>query len=90
MSMTTKTTTVLRYQGRNADSAWFTPPLEPGETVRAHRLYLDRAVWGDMGEPHLLTVSIEPGDLLNVGLLDPDAALTPEIVAQLERDASRG
>ncbi len=70
MSSLTKTTTVLRYHGRNADSAWFRPVTDSGDPGRSHVLYVDRDVWGDMGEPQLLTITIEPGDRLNVGVSD--------------------
>lgn len=37
----------------------------PEEGRRAHKLYLDREVWRDMGRPGQVTVTVEPGDKLN-------------------------
>lgn len=61
----TKTTSVLeidlatRIQHQGA-----VPFVHPEE--RSHELLLDREVWNDLGNPFKITITIEPGDTLNV------------------------
>lgn len=38
---------------------------EIDETVRSTELHLDGEIWREMGSPNTITLSIEPGDLLN-------------------------
>lgn len=35
------------------------------EGVRRHQFFVEHQVWADMGSPHTITVTIEPGDKLN-------------------------
>lgn len=42
-----------------------TEPPEEGEYYRSYML-MDTDDWRDMGEPDKITITIEPGDLLNV------------------------
>jgi hypothetical protein len=70
-----RTRTVLERRGiatfddqpSPSDAVLFGPPLntDPGDAQRHHRLFVERGVWADMGEPDTITVTIEPGDLLN-------------------------
>lgn len=67
----TKTRTVLQHNGTVARH---TADVERGPVFdsadedggRLTVLTLDQSVWEDMGSPHEITVTIEPGDLLNV------------------------
>lgn len=59
----TKTRTVLHRD--DGDTPLFTPPATDGEDNRAHQLYLDPEVWVAMGRPDIITMSVEPGDLIN-------------------------
>lgn len=53
--------TVLLDQG---DRVMLTrEPDEPGE--QPTRVQLDKQLWKDMGEPSVVTITVEPGDLLN-------------------------
>lgn len=58
----TKTTTILH---RDGDTKTFRQPLEDEPERRGHVLELDPQVDEEMGHPDLITVTIEPGDLLN-------------------------
>lgn len=40
-------------------------PDSDDERVRMHHVAVDAEVWRDMGEPDVVTVTIEPGDRLN-------------------------
>ena len=42
----------------------YEPDIAAGEAP-THAVYVERIVWRDMGEPDTITVTIEPGDLLN-------------------------
>ena len=42
----------------------YDPDIAAGEAP-THTVYVERAAWRDMGEPDTITVTIEPGDLLN-------------------------
>ena len=42
----------------------YEPDLAAGEAP-THTVYVERVAWRDMGEPDTITVTIEPGDLLN-------------------------
>ena len=42
----------------------YEPDLAAGEAP-THTVYVERVAWRDMGEPDVITVTIEPGDLLN-------------------------
>lgn len=78
MPKLTKTRSVLDVvaEGRRAvstddttpdDAVWFERKLDPGESMTRQTLVIiDRDLWEDLGEPTQITVSIEPGDLLNV------------------------
>ena len=56
----TKQRVVMDADYANAEYIQFTE--EPGF---ARTIRLDRHDWADMGEPETITVTIEPGDLLN-------------------------
>lgn len=45
------------------------PTFHQGEDAgqRGHFVTLDEEVFADMGQPEVITVTIEPGDLLNDG-----------------------
>lgn len=76
-----KTRTLLEFAHVEGDDESAHPIFvasddDPGETsVRRTEVRMDREVWQDMGEPHEITVTIEPGDLLNVAepAAEPDA-----------------
>lgn len=54
-------TTVLLDQG---DRVMLTrEPDEEGDNPT--RVQLDKALWRDMGEPSVVTITVEPGDQLN-------------------------
>lgn len=60
-SILTKTRTIMHRK----NALVFT--CEDGEEEYAnHRLAFDGDVWDDMGQPDTITVTIEPGDTLNV------------------------
>lgn len=64
-----KTTTVLsRATVRDPANAFISflqfPDADDG-LVCAHAVSVDVEVWRDMGEPDVITVTIEPGDRLN-------------------------
>ena len=42
----------------------YEPDLAAGEAP-THTVYVERVAWRDMGEPDVITVTIEPGDRLN-------------------------
>ena len=42
----------------------YDPDIAAGEAP-THTVYVERSAWRDMGEPDTITVTIEPGDLLN-------------------------
>lgn len=62
-----KTRTILRYFADRDDGCPMFTAAESneGEAVRNHGLILDLDVWDDIGRPTIITVTIEPGDLLN-------------------------
>lgn len=64
MPYLTKTRTVLQAQGWVDGRMVFTPD-EEDVAERSSRLHLDDAVYVDMGKPTTITVTVEPGDLLN-------------------------
>lgn len=51
-----------RLDEDGADAVSFAPSEDGG---RAHWLKLDHDVYEDMGRPEQITVTVEPGDLLN-------------------------
>jgi len=53
-------------QGGDGDSAVFELPNEDIPTARSAVLYLGHADFEALGSPEVITVAIEPGDLLNV------------------------
>jgi hypothetical protein len=53
-------------QGGDEDAAVFELPNEDIPTARSAVLYLDHGDFEAMGSPEVITVTIEPGDLLNV------------------------
>lgn len=62
MATLTKTRTVLhRVEGTFS----YRPAADAGETVRDQLVILDSEVWSEMGQPQTITVTVEPGDLLN-------------------------
>lgn len=56
---------IMQLEDADEQSALFSQPMlgEPGEIVSTMKL--DANVWREMDEPHTITVTIEPGDLLN-------------------------
>jgi hypothetical protein len=62
--MTTKQSFVMR---RGVTSSAFTEWFQNDFTYPDYprRLVIPRCDWGDMGGPEVITVTIEPGDLLN-------------------------
>jgi hypothetical protein len=65
----TKTTTVLQRfdDRRHPGRLGFRHLGDVEEELRSHLVFIDPAVWRDMGEPSVITVTIEPGDRLNAG-----------------------
>lgn len=65
MAALVKTTQVLQYEGNLGDNRvrLSRAPDEPGDLPTI--VSLDRATWEDLGRPDHITVTIEPGDLLN-------------------------
>jgi hypothetical protein len=61
----TKHRTVLHLLESVATNALVSFGQEPIEGDRTVWVMFDRADWIDMGQPQQITVSIEPGDLLN-------------------------
>lgn len=65
-SMLTKTRTVASVLGGSVDSVVFGEQIEKrGDSNRNNLFIIDRDVWEDFGEPMSVTITIEPGDLLN-------------------------
>lgn len=58
-------TTTLLYRKSGGPSPYFGPDEKDDENFRGHYLTIDPEVWVDLGKPDVLTVTIEPGDLLN-------------------------
>lgn len=46
----------------------FDTEVDGEESVDCHVFFVDKALWDDMGQPHEITVTIEPGDTLNANL----------------------
>lgn len=66
MTSLTKTRTVLEFVGIDEEEGpTFTQLPDEGEEFRSHIVSLDPEVYEDMGRPEVITVTIEPGDLLN-------------------------
>lgn len=65
MVMLVKTTRVLQYEGNLGDNRvrFSRAPDEPGDLTTI--VSLDRDSWEDLGRPDHITITIEPGDLLN-------------------------
>lgn len=63
MPALTKTVTVLDFIGVDAEGMPIYCAL--GDETRSHAVAVDPDVWEDMGRPDAITVTIEPGDLLN-------------------------
>jgi len=62
--MTTKQSLVMRRGvASSAFTEWFQDDFIYPDYP--HRLVIPRDDWGDMGSPEVITVTIEPGDLLN-------------------------
>lgn len=62
----TKTRTILTHKGDDDDLyARFLSDTEDGDP--RHVLYMERDLWHEMGTPATVTVTVEPGDLLNEG-----------------------
>lgn len=60
-----KTRSVLTENGDpDLGVRWYIQVDEETEVIR-RELYLDIATYQDLGEPETITVTIEPGDLLN-------------------------
>jgi len=59
-----KSQVVLRWNQTMHESAWFSTD---DESIPAafHGLTIPASAWKDMGCPYEVTVTIEPGDLLN-------------------------
>lgn len=55
-----------RKTGEDYDMVQFTTAQTDEESGTIHELQFNAAAWQDMGEPHALTLTIEPGDKLNV------------------------
>ena len=66
MKLLTKTKAVLDRAGATPTHVRFAydPDIAAGEAP-THTVYVERVAWRDMGCPDTLTVTIEPGDLLN-------------------------
>lgn len=48
------------------DLVWFEQRSDPGESLtRSRRVVVDRETFEDLGSPAQITMTIEPGDLLN-------------------------
>ena len=67
MSNLMKTRSVLEHQPHagSPELVVFTGPNDEGDESRGHILSVNREVWDEMGSPEAITVTIEPGDLLN-------------------------
>lgn len=62
--MLTKHRTILHYWTTSMGlTSFLTRDEDTGSVVEAHELPED--VWVDMGSPDTITVTVEPGDLLN-------------------------
>lgn len=55
--------TVMHFARRPNDQVVFLADWQPGG--RRQTLTTDVDTWRDMGEPRVITVTVEPGDLLN-------------------------
>ena len=66
MKLLTKTKAVLDRAGATPTHVRFAyePDLAAGEAP-THAVDVERSDWIDMNEPDVITVTIEPGDLLN-------------------------
>lgn len=77
MSDLTKTRTVLRHNGfiaRHTEDVERGPVFDSADVDggRLTVITLDQSVWDDMGQPAEITVTIEPGDLLNPGVVSEE------------------
>jgi len=62
--------TVLRHwQPSQVDprTEIFVQETGEGDDGRPYRMGVPRDIWGDLGEPEYITVTIDPGDRLNGG-----------------------
>lgn len=48
------------------EAGWYRQ-LGDDQTRRHHRLYIDALLYAEMGKPETVTVTIEPGDRLDLG-----------------------
>jgi len=62
-----KSQTVLEKKKVGSVRVVFEQTTEAREEMRLHAIGVDRAVWDEMGEPDVITITIEPGDKLNEG-----------------------
>lgn len=61
-----KTRTILKFvEFYRGEIPVFQPEDDEIGHGRMTRIEVDRDVWNDMGQPETITVTIEPGDLLN-------------------------
>ncbi len=60
-----KTRTVLNNTNSTPDTGPRFCYMDDEGVGRVYVLYMDLDVWDDMGKPDTITVTIEPGDLLN-------------------------
>lgn len=49
-----------------SDTVTFGHRHDPDEPDRFRMITIDREVWEDMGTPDTITITIEPGDTINV------------------------
>lgn len=62
-----KTTTILNLKREGKRSARFTKVLDEGEDyVGVGDVYMAVELFHELGSPDVITVTIEPGDMLNV------------------------
>ena len=67
MTDTVKSRTVATVLGGTVDSVVFGQAHEKREDAGRNSVFvIDRDLWEDMDEPMAITITIEPGDLLNV------------------------
>lgn len=66
MTTMSKTTAILNFKkSDNIGRAVFECEGDPGDVGRNHYLKVDAEIYEELGSPEVITVSIEPGDLLN-------------------------
>lgn len=65
--MLTRTRSVMHrvdYHDELNSGQWFRYVDEESDAVE-RRVYIDHAIWCDLGQPDTITAAIEPGDTLN-------------------------